>query len=408
MADQFEIEATPNYSGSYIAETYFGDVLSGGFIPSANERRLLTSKINKSVSDYLDQAYTPYWIVEGFASGSYVGKTQRFVRVFSDKETFFDSHVPNPLDIHLKTASKLAWFSDTLGVGEGTRWGIFDISGSTLVAGSGLIVQVWSGMANPTGQYLPDTAIDTEWHSRFPFESKYKGIRRLITFSTKLPRTYEADTDIWFGTTLTPVSNSNFLGGAAFVRNGLTRPVLFLGYMKKPGENYPHTKVESITFASFAGSCPIKLYFDAFFGFKLRKFDDIGQDVGQVADYVTFPASSTTVMAHTAKIRGYKYGLLATQPVQTSAVYRTGRFGQLRDMLEQRIYSKLTDKRKGASTTQAAVTVRFVSGTLTHSRSIDYATASNPDYNPTDSGQFDFEYKSGQPFFDDIDLSLSR
>jgi hypothetical protein len=113
-------------------------------------------------------------------------------------------------------------------------------------------------------------------------------------------------------------------------------------------------------------------------------------------------------MAHTAKIRGYKYGLLATQPVQTSAVYRTGRFGQLRDMLEQRIYSKLTDKRKGASTTQAAVTVRFVSGTLTHSRSIDYATASNPDYNPTDSGQFDFEYKSGQPFFDDIDLSLSR
>jgi hypothetical protein len=107
-------------------------------------------------------------------------------------------------------------------------------------------------------------------------------------------------------------------------------------------------------------------------------------------------------------VRGYGYGIYNGVPTSTKAVFRKNRFGQLRDMLEQRPYTKFLLTDKGNSTSQAAVNVKFVSGTLTHNRSVDYLTASNPDYNPTDSGQFDFEYKSGQPFFDDIDLTLAR
>jgi hypothetical protein len=39
-------------------------------------------------------------------------------------------------------------------------------------------------------------------------------------------------------------------------------------------------------------------------------------------------------------IRGWKHGLYSALPVNTKTIYRRGRFGQLRDMLEQRIYTK--------------------------------------------------------------------
>jgi len=39
------------------------------------------------------------------------------------------------------------------------------------------------------------------------------------------------------------------------------------------------------------------------------------------------------------KPRGFKYGLINANPVKSSAVYRTNRYGQLRDMLEQRPYA---------------------------------------------------------------------
>lgn len=41
------------------------------------------------------------------------------------------------------------------------------------------------------------------------------------------------------------------------------------------------------------------------------------------------------------KPRGYKYGLINANPVGTSAVYRSTRYGQFRDMLEQRQYTAL-------------------------------------------------------------------
>lgn len=93
-------------------------------------------------------------------------------------------------------------------------------------------------------------------------------------------------------------------------------------------------------------------------------------------------------------IRGWKYGLLSGFPQRPKAVFRRNHYGMLRDMLEQRLYSKeiLTIKN---SAIESPVSIVFKSG------SVAYVTASSQDtLNLTDSGIYDFEAKSRLPFSD--------
>jgi hypothetical protein len=108
--------------------------------------------------------------------------------------------------------------------------------------------------------------------------------------------------------------------------------------------------------------------------------------------------------ASSVDIRGWRYGALNGFPQYTSCVFRSSRYGQFRDMMEQRKFSKFFDPdgftadgknngKKGSM--EAVISIRFVSG------SDAAVTASNPTLlNPNDSGIYDFEYRSGQPFYD--------
>ena len=112
------------------------------------------------------------------------------------------------------------------------------------------------------------------------------------------------------------------------------------------------------------------------------------------------------------QIRGWKYGLYSGLNTRTHAVWRRGKFGQYRDMLEQRLFTRyqlleqsnpyynaknnLPIKR----TVDGPIEISYVTSSLIYSQSIDYMTATNPAYNPYDSGIYDIYYRSGQPFFD--------
>jgi hypothetical protein len=98
-------------------------------------------------------------------------------------------------------------------------------------------------------------------------------------------------------------------------------------------------------------------------------------------------------------IRGFKYGLINALPMTSRAVWRRGRYGQFRDMLEQRKTTKFFNLNPQSTNklglSDAAVTIKFVSG------SNSFITASSPTtLNPSDSGLYDFEGKSGQPWYD--------
>jgi hypothetical protein len=112
------------------------------------------------------------------------------------------------------------------------------------------------------------------------------------------------------------------------------------------------------------------------------------------------------------EIRGWKYGLYSAINTTTSAIWRRGRYGQFRDMLEQRLftrylqtetvnpYANIKLNQKLRQTVDGPIQVRFISSSAIYSASVDYVTATNPTYNPYDSGIYDIYYRSGQPFFD--------
>ena len=97
----------------------------------------------------------------------------------------------------------------------------------------------------------------------------------------------------------------------------------------------------------------------------------------------------------TPVIRGWKYGLMSAIPLNSSCVFRRNRFGQYRDMLEQRLQTRFftgeDDRTVSAVTykgvTAPAVYVRFVDSETgdtttpinTHSQNLStYATSSVP------------------------------
>lgn len=117
--------------------------------------------------------------------------------------------------------------------------------------------------------------------------------------------------------------------------------------------------------------------------------------------------SVESVRTHATRIRGWGYGMINALPQSSKTIWRRDRFGQFRDMLEQRAFSKMfaapSNISSDVGSLDGAVSIRFVSGSVAASASL------NQDFtNPTDSGQFDVEYRSGQPFFDDVDLTLFR
>lgn len=101
---------------------------------------------------------------------------------------------------------------------------------------------------------------------------------------------------------------------------------------------------------------------------------------------------------------GYRYGIYNPSPKSTKCIFRRDHFGHPRDMLEQRPMTKFflpASDTSNQTVTQGAVVVQFVSGTSSYDRAKTYLTASSEvSFNKKDSGIYDFECKSGQPFFD--------
>jgi hypothetical protein len=111
-------------------------------------------------------------------------------------------------------------------------------------------------------------------------------------------------------------------------------------------------------------------------------------------------------------IEGWKYGLYNGIPTNFSAVFRQNHYGQFRDMLEQRIYTKTYNNPEIGGPMDANGGISFISGSALPGESNDWVTASiynNVDLNVTEayrvnpygSGIFDIEYRASQPWHDE-------
>lgn len=106
------------------------------------------------------------------------------------------------------------------------------------------------------------------------------------------------------------------------------------------------------------------------------------------------------IRLHGPVLRGWRYGLFSGLISSSKLYFRRGKFGQFRDMLEQRPFTQFLNRGASISNKLFPVDITFITGSEIYSQAKDYVSATNPSYNPYDSGIYDYHYRSGQPFTD--------
>lgn len=434
--DQYEVEPVASYSGSYTDDAIFGDMfvtaatLVSGYTPVGQNdpktsRRLIASRVSDKSATYpnINKMWIPNYIIDGYASGSWLNKLQNIVSFFS-YETNYDSYMPNPVDIYLLNGGTLygASFYDvdqilgpTVNETSGSAFGINSFATPDVYPGQDIGINLAFVDKGYVIGPIP-SGWDYIWAYKHPFQSSYKSVKKVLKFNKTLPTKYTINTTFDL-TTITPASQSNEIVGLARAKNGFI-DYLF-GYMNHPNEAWQYGSfISPVTPPAVGSISTVDLYHSIFGVGKGSGVYNTLQSVGGTSylnsgpDYEGYWAVGGFLIYvgifSTVKIRGYKYGIKAAQPEQQKIVYRRGRFGQLRDVLEARIttatlteggvnpYNNLPIQR----TLFYPIQVAFVSGTAIYNQSRDYVTATNPDYNPYDSGIYDIYYRSGQPFFD--------
>lgn len=435
LSDQFEVEPRANYSGSYNDIVAYRDMLETG---SQFKRQVIASKIS-GITSKLQEKKVLYNFVLGLSSGSFLGSSVNFAQ-FLSQEQYYDSFGPNIVDVFTTNSRSIISFNVAQVAPSKPHKGDPDF-GIADIHGTASFYLPYSDASHFFSGY--GHLADNVWPFAFPFEGKYKALTRILNPSTKLPSKVTVTRGI-DGATFTPPIEVDTLGGIAIFiskSSGNVAPVHYImdvplaptnslsaivkGGNESSGSNATvklnqatRASIDTIskTVFSFGDGTTIFLD-DGGTGTTGGTRKDLRKKFPEFTDF--FDASATNVLGGGGVYlfrpiaRGMKYGMINSSPLSTKIVFRLGRFGQFRDMLEQRLFSKLYSTDPVSSrrfVTEGVVTIRFKSGTTVASASNaeTATTSSSATFNPKDSGQFNFEYRSGQPFFDDVNLELYR
>lgn len=434
--DQFETEPYVFYSGSY-NDYVFRDVSSifQQTLSQTLDRRAIGTNVGglfvKNITGVtqIKNYFSPCLISDFFKLYKYNGGTsfsalndqKSTVGIFSSfscvDEVFYDSVLPNPADITIENNGQLIWadkfFESTNPLYDNfaqvplseNRTIQTPVNRTMCIALGDRNIRSFNNLytlsltASSVGGSEKQIVSDNLWRYNYPFQSKYKKITRLTKNSPLLPKSYfptvsssaydriiEANADITKLVLRPQLTASNILAAVGIAGDSTESGTIldvayFNGNVYTSGSISPPEEIN-------------RFYYS--FGNGIIKYFNI--------EYVNkFPETSSVVGASWGfsriepKCRGYKYGVYSHILSSTNIKFRRNRFGQFRDMLEQRPYTKFWN---GERVLESAIAVNFISGTQAFSNAIDYVSATNPLYDSRDSGFWDYEYKSGQPFFD--------
>lgn len=424
--DQFELEPNVFYTGSYTDPIFSGSIYT-------NNRRVIAAHTSGSNELRLANYYSEFADYSGSNRNRSRGIGLRFRHFFSTTERYQDTILPEIIGIFFRNGGL-----PVLAMGEYGSNPILvtEPDADAAVTGSAVGKTVFTTYG-VTASYESDgtNVADRFWFGSFPFQNTYKNVTRV------LEPTFYRSSILCPGTESHPVSSSGIVkyglnsgypssslatveiiipkrwcDGLPNIGKGATEPVRYTlidvtgsvsgsDQFFGTGSNLYPPGVNGLFGIDKGTKRPrqhqlTKLFFgfgDNYQGVPLVNAITSSQHYNTIAVINGFYISSVDV-------RGWRYGAINGFPQYTSVVFRSSRYGQLRDMMEQRKYSKFFDpngftadgKNNGKKgSTGAVILVKFVSG------SAAAVTASNPSIlNPNDSGIYDFEYKSGQPFHD--------
>lgn len=319
--DQFDVEAPTVFKGSYV------DDIITGTLGHVDGKITRTRGVAASAVD----------------TSNSTGSLFRNIRLSSTSERFYDTLLPP------------AGFITS--IDGGGIWNFNDKGWNFIQLG------VFDG---PEG-----VKSNTKWYRSFPFEPKYGSIIRQRNPGTDTVANTRVNT-LSSNDTNVNIQRQKFSIAKTVTTTGPNSPLYLLW-----------TQGQSVV--SYIGD---RIVSKAFYGFG-DGIDAFGQRDGspKSSSLRTSPpfvdnAGNWYNYAGDVEIRGWKYGVKNGSPQFSSAVYRRDRYGQFRDMLEQRLYTRYIEEKVN----QGPVFVRF---TL-------------PDPADTDSSNLSQHATSSLPYFDGI------
>lgn len=415
--DQFEIEPQASYSGSYNNHVLYGSVFQTG---SFFRREVIAEKPNIIDSSFRSKKIL--WTEHlSIISGTAIGATNRFLKLQSEQEFYYDSFGPQitkayTLDAELRMndwiqTNSLYSGSADFGIPPPAQFNFISIG---ITASGGGSFNLWFTTSSEASGNIHNDV----WLNSFPFEKRYSAIERVFEPQYFTPDTFELPEDESFNV-LTPPSKSNsiltciyIIPGSGFTNSvkyvvvdlPVTGPMFMGGIYTNPTQEItkgsPTIRPSLTTFNKCVYGYGDGVEARNIFGTSLNRIALKGKSPSFRDMFWTNNGSNLFYM-YSPIIRGYKYGLIDSSPKRYTHIFRRNKFGQNRDMLEQTQYST-TYRRIGSTITiDRPIQITFVSGTFSYSASITYRQSTEPvAFNLYDSGQYSTFYESGQPFHD--------
>lgn len=315
ILDQFDVSYSNELSGSYVdrfnvKNTFFN--VPNLFSSSA----VLDYYSNFSSQDDNTSSWSSEFSWSRTRKINELKKNTRNVNHISINEKFWDSRVPDPFEcirVCNPSAVAVSYVSGFL-AGSASQRAIASFvlyTGNTMYRNDVAIVS-----SNATGAGIKD------WMMTYPFEGRYKNVSQkfsntLIRDFIKYETTTQIFNDLKFG--VLPYDSLSIEMGAS----GSFR---LTGCEDDPND-YSINKI-GLSRPEF-----------------LKVFFGIGDGVSNIDNqHATFLTKNKYILSQGAVIRGWKYGLISAFPTKSSAIYRRDKFGQPRDMLEQRLDTKYFDE----------------------------------------------------------------
>lgn len=315
--------------------------------------------------------------------------TVRFVRLSSATQIIQDSVPPSIFELFLAgsgSGSHAAYSSGEFGGNETFLKMIFALDAQPLTASNGYRLN------------------NIEWSYSFPYEKKYQqlAVNASLGNDVALEWLDNGGSFVSLSTTrqLDPLKVAICTSVSGVVPGGAKKTV-FNNYFDVRG--YYDTTTLTFISTSYVGTFASDIEAAKLvFGVNPKPASVLDAGLG-LAEYTSSYCTGST-------IEGWRYGLYNGVPTKFSAVFRRDRYGQLSDMLQQRIYTKTFNNPEVGGLFDAEGGINFLSGAALSGEVNEYLTASiykgidvENAYvvNPYGSGIYDKEYRASQPWHDD-------
>jgi hypothetical protein len=357
VLDQFDLNHRDSFAGTHLDDYITGSMVS--VTTNVEGRLTLTTGSRGKVFNRLEASQTRRYVEqnvlfsEAFRPWHQFAGDIRTSQVTSDDEIWYDSFVPSINScVKINGADVYAWR-------------VTGISPRALIA------------FNVTNENISS---DDIWLRSFPFEPRYSGVIRQRGFYLAVDTTKKITGGDFGIQTISNDERRTHTGINVFVQfDGSSEPLFY-------GDSDRVTSPENYGTKPLSQTDSLRVLYG--FGDKHAYHIDGTEAAGanNLPEYKLHPSAS--YMAISPIIRGWKYGLYSGIEMKSKAYWRAGHYGQVRDMLEQRPYSKFSVNGKASP---SPITVRFV-------------TPSGQSTRPenTWSSNLSFEATSSVPYFDGV------